>query len=126
MKLIDKLVKSNNDITMAIDTSQVLDSTMRVAINNDNIRNITTTTINEAHGNFIGISKFRQSGCALLLDEMSKIIDGHYEDYYTIAVDRLARRGVEVRYFDVKKYIWREIDTKDEYDELNKIYDKFL
>jgi choline kinase len=123
--IIDKLVKSNNDITMAIDTSQVLDGTMRVAINNANIKNITTTTVDEADGNFIGISKISQSGCALLLDEMSKIVDGHYEDYYTIAVDNLARRGVTVGYCDVKKYIWREIDTKEEYDELVNIYNTF-
>jgi len=123
--IIDKLVKSNNDITMAIDTSQVLDGTMRVAINNTNIKNITTTTVDEADGNFIGISKISQPGCALLLDEMSKIVDGHYEDYYTIAVDNLARRGVAVGYCDVKKHIWREIDTKEEYDELVNIYNTF-
>jgi len=124
--IIDKLVKSNNDITMAIDTSQVLDGTMRVAINNTNIKNITTTTVDEADGNFIGISKISQPGCALLLDEMSKIVDGHYEDYYTIAIDQLARRGVTVGYCDVKKYIWREIDTKEEYDEICSIYNEFL
>ena len=123
--IIDKLVKSNNDITMAIDTSQVLDGTMRVAINNTNIKNITTTTVDEADGNFIGISKISQSGCVLLLDEMSKIVDGHHEDYYTIAIDQLARRGVTVGYCDVKKYIWREIDTKEEYDELVNIYNTF-
>ena len=123
--IIDKLVKSSNDITMAIDTSQVLDGTMRVAINNTNIKNITTTTVDEADGNFIGISKISQSGCVLLLDEMSKIVDSHYEDYYTIAVDNLARRGTAVGYCDVKNYIWREIDTKEEYDELNAIYSLF-
>ena len=123
--IIDKLVKSNNNITMAIDTSQVLDGTMRVAINNANIKNITTTTVDEADGNFIGISKNSRSGCGLLLDEMSKIVDGHYEDYYTIAVDNLARRGVTVGYCDVKKYVWREIDTKEEYDELVNIYNTF-
>ncbi|MBT5401783.1 phosphocholine cytidylyltransferase family protein [bacterium] len=124
--IVDGLVKSNSEITMAIDTSQVLDGTMRVAINNTNIKNITTTTVDEADGNFIGISRMSQSGCTLLLDEMSKIVDGHHQDYYTIAIDRLARRGVEIGFFDVKKYIWREIDTKDEYDELNQIYDQFL
>jgi choline kinase len=99
---------------------------MRVAINNANIKNITTTTVDEADGNFIGISKISQSGCALLLDEMSKIVDSHYEDYYTIAIDQLARRGVTVGYCDVKKYIWREIDTKEEYDEICSIYNEFL
>ena len=124
--IIDELVESNNDITMAIDTSQVLDGTMRVAINNTNIKNITTTTVDEADGNFIGISKISQSGCVLLLDSMSKIINSNFDDYYTIAVDNLARKGFEIGYCDVKESIWREIDTKEEYDELIHIYNKFL
>ena len=123
--IINLLVKSKKDISMAIDTSQVLKSTMRVAIKNNYIKNITTTTVAEADGNFIGISKISQSGCALLLNEMSKIVDSHHQDYYTIAVDNIARKGNKVGYCDVKKYIWREIDTKDEYNELINIYNKF-
>ena len=56
---------------------------------------------------------------------MSKIIDGHYQDYYTIAIDNLARRGVIINYYDVKKYIWREIDTKEDYEELISMIDRF-
>jgi len=110
---------------MAVDTSRVLDGTMRVAINGCKIKNITTTTVEEADGNFIGISKVSRLGCALLVDEMSKIIDGHYEDYYTIAIDNLARNGLDIGYYDVQKFIWREIDTKSEYDEIKKIIYRF-
>jgi L-glutamine-phosphate cytidylyltransferase len=123
--IVDNLVKSNSDITMAIDTSQVLDGTMRVAINNANIKNITTTSIDEADGNFIGIAKISQNGCKLLVNEMSEIINGHFQDYYTIAVDNISRRGVAVNYFDARDFPWREIDTKDEYEEVLEIYDIF-
>ena len=123
--IIDELVRTGNDITMAVDTSRVLDGTMRVAINGCKIKNITTTTVEEADGNFIGISKVSRLGCALLVDEMSKIIDGHYEDYYTIAIDNLARNGLDIGYYDVQKFIWREIDTKSEYDEIKKIIYRF-
>ncbi len=124
--IIDKLVKSKNDITMAIDTSQVLAGTMRVAIDNTNIKNITTTTADEADGNFIGISKFNQKGCELLVNEMSNIIDSHFEDYYTIAIDNLVRNGHKVGFCDIKNDLWREIDTKEEYDDLVSIIDQFL
>jgi len=123
--IVDNLVKSNSDITMAIDTSQVLDGTMRVTINNANIKNITTTSIDEADGNFIGIAKISQNGCKLLVNEMSEIINGHFQDYYTIAVDNISRRGVAVNYFDARDFPWREIDTKDEYEEVLEIYDIF-
>ena len=107
---------------MAIDTSQVLDGTMRVAVNQKNIKNITTTTVDEADGNFIGISKLNRKGCVSLLEEMSKIIDGNFGDYYTIAIDNLARKGTRVSFIDVKDHVWREIDTEEEYDELVSIY----
>ena len=55
--IVNLLAKSKGDISMAIDTSQVLQGTMRVATKNNHIKNITTTTVDEADGNFIGISK---------------------------------------------------------------------
>ncbi|MBL1140621.1 MAG: phosphocholine cytidylyltransferase family protein [Proteobacteria bacterium] len=120
--IIDDLVESRNDITMVVDTSQVLEGTMRVAVNDTGITSITTTTVDEASGNFIGISKFSKAGCELLIDEMSSMIDGHHNDYYTIAVDQLARKGTLVGYCNASEHIWREIDTKDEYDEAKDIY----
>jgi len=123
--IVDKLVVLDNDITMAIDTSQVLDGTMRVAINDLKIKNITTTTVEEADGNFIGISKISKSGCTLLVNEMSKMIHGNYDNYYTVAIDRLARNGINIGYFDVRRFIWREIDTKSEYDEVKNIFHFF-
>lgn len=123
--IIKNLIKLNNDITMAIDTSQVLDSTMRVSINSDRIKNITTTSVVEADGNFIGIAKINKNGCKILKEEMASLINSHFQDYYTIAIDKIARKGIRVNYFDTKDLLWREVDTKTEYDEVISIYDKF-
>jgi L-glutamine-phosphate cytidylyltransferase len=123
--IIEKLLRSKNDITMAIDTSRVLKSTMRIAINKSNIKNITSTTIDEADGNFIGISKLSQLGCKILVNEMSGLIDSNFNDYYTVAIDNIARRGESVGFCDIKDYPWREIDTKEEYEELIRIYENF-
>jgi len=123
--IFDGLMKSEANITMTVDTSQVLDGTMRVLACDNRVKNITTTTPEEANGNFIGIAKFKKDGCKLLVNEMSKIIDDHYDDYYTLAVDKLARKGVTVGCFDALNSIWREIDTKDEYDELKQNYGLF-
>jgi len=123
--IIKNLIECNDDITMVIDSSQVLEGTMRVSIDSDRIKDITSTSIKEADGNFIGIAKMNKNGCELLVKEMSSLINSHYQDYYTIAIDKIARKGMIVNYFDVKSLLWREIDTKKEYDELIKIYDKF-
>jgi len=123
--IIDELVDSREDITMVVDTSQVLGGTMRVAVNEHSLTSITTTSVEEASGNFIGISKLSKEGCAILVDEMSSMIDGYQDDYYTMAIDRLVRNGSHVGYCDAKNHIWREVDTKDEYDEVKNIYDQF-
>ena len=123
--IIDELVKSKDDIMMVVDTSRVLEGTMRVAVNDVNLVSITTTTIEDASGNFIGISKLNKEGCKMLADEMSLMIGGYQDAYYTLAIDRLVRNGVNVGYYDAKDYIWREIDTKDEYDEVIQNYKYF-
>ena len=123
--IIKNLIEFKDDITMVIDSSQVLESTMRVSIDSDRIKNITTTSISEADGNFIGLAKMNKNGCELLVEEMSSLINGHYKDYYTIAIDNIARNGILVNYFDVKNLLWREVDTKTEYDEVRSIYDNF-
>jgi choline kinase len=123
--LID-LIKFKSDFTMVIDTSKVLESTMRVSIADNLIKNITTTSISEANGNFIGIAKINKNGCKLLINQMSSMINGSFHDYYTIAIDNLARAGTRVNYLDVKFFKWREIDTLDEYEEVKNIYNDFF
>jgi L-glutamine-phosphate cytidylyltransferase len=123
--ILEKLIDLDYDFSMAIDTSQVLENTMRVSINDNAIENITTTSLSEADGNFVGLAKISKNGCKLLVNQMSKIIDGNFQDYYTIAIDNLARNGNKINYLDVKNFIWREIDTKIEYEEVCNIYKKF-
>ena len=123
--VIDKLIKSPDDITMTVDTSRVLDGTMRVEVNNDRLLSIKTTSIEDASGNFIGLAKFSNMGCKVLIDEMSKLISNHYDDYYTLAIDNISRSGVVVNYCDISGILWREIDTKGEYDEVRLIEHAF-
>ena len=124
-QIFDALLQSKDEITMVVDTSKVLHGTMRVSVSNERITSITSTSIKEANGNFIGLAKISKSGCKVLYDEMSNIVSSHFSDYYTIAIDNLVRRGGKVGCCDVREYIWREIDTQDDYDELVSIYDRF-
>jgi L-glutamine-phosphate cytidylyltransferase len=119
--VINKLMKSRNDITVTVDTSQVLDGTMKVEVDNDRLLSIKTTTVEDASGNFIGLAKFSNSGCKMLVNEMSKLISGNFDDYYTLALDKMSRRGEVINYCDISGIYWREIDTKDEYDEVRSM-----
>jgi L-glutamine-phosphate cytidylyltransferase len=119
--VIGKFLSSKGDIVMTVDTSQVLDGTMRVEIDSERVLSIKTTNTVDASGNFIGLSKFNDFGCKILINEMSEIINKNYDDYYTLAIDNMARRGVIVNYCDISGILWREIDTKDEYNEVLSI-----
>lgn len=123
--VIDELMKSQYEITMTVDTSQVLDGTMRVEVEGNNLLSIKSTTVENASGNFIGISKLNTDGCRRLVDEMAELINGNYDDYYTLAIDKMARREEVIGCCDINGKLWREIDTKDEYDEVEAMLLEF-
>lgn len=117
-EIINNLINCNNDFCFAVDTSDVLEATMRVEVGSGVLKSITRTPVEKASGNFIGISKISKSGCLKLVDEMANLVSGHKNDYYTIAVDNLIKSGEEVYPLDIKGKYWCEIDTKNEYDKL--------
>ena len=45
---------------------------------------------------------------------MDKMASGCQSDYYTIAIDELARGGTEVGYVDISDKLWLEVDTKND------------
>lgn len=115
VELIQMAKESPKDICLLVDTGRVLEGTMRVLIQNGKLTGIGGhLSVEEGSGNFIGIAKFSKRGSALLIDQMKKIISGHKADYYTIAIDKLAKEGKDIGYIDVKDRIWTEIDTKED------------
>ena len=98
---------------------------MRVEVYGEKLRNIKTTSVKSASGNFIGLAKLNHNGCKKLLKEMKIQINGNYEDYYTIAIDKIARRGEVIGCCDIKGMLWREIDTEEEYEEVKSLENKF-
>ena len=123
--IIGEMLENKNEITLAVDTSRVLDGTMKVKVENGMLQNIKTTTADEASGNFIGLASFNNAGCEKLVSEMATLVESNYDDYYTLAIDKMARRGNNVGFHDVAEQLWREIDTQDEYDEVRTMSREF-
>lgn len=121
-KILEGLITSDDDYCFAVDTSKVLEATMRIESHNGQLKSITRTPMEVANGNFIGISKLSKDACVKLRNEMSQLVSGHKNDYYTIAVDNLIKSGEKVGSLDIKGKYWCEIDTKDEYDKLTEDY----
>ena len=117
--IMRKLVESKNEYSFVVDTTQVLEATMRVKTNGVALEGITRVDPADATGNFIGISKIKSTGLTRFKKRLKEAAsEGHENDYYTVVVDDLIKEGVSVNSLDIKGDYWCEIDTKNEYDEL--------
>tara|TARA_B100000029_G_C17403639_1_gene898013 strand:+ start:55 stop:753 length:699 start_codon:yes stop_codon:yes gene_type:complete len=121
--IISSLTKSHADISLAVDNSNVLEDTMRVQTNSNKLISITATTKESATGNFLGIAKFSQEGCNILLNNMSELLGNQYkDDYYTIAINKYVELGGFVEIIDMQKYKWIEIDNIKNYEDAKKLF----
>ncbi|MBC8489391.1 MAG: phosphocholine cytidylyltransferase family protein [Bacteroidetes bacterium] len=122
-ELIKKAKDSIQDFCMIIDTSRVLEGTMRVTIKDGKLTAIgSQVSISNASGNFIGIAKFTKAGANKLVKQMEKMISGYHDDYYTMAIDILAKKGTEIGYVDVGNGNWIEVDTKEDFERANQLF----
>ena len=123
-KIIDKLLKIKSDFVLAIDTSKVLQNTMRIKLNSKTIKEIGNhITKKRGDGNFIGIAKFSKRGANMLkryLNEEKK----NKKDYYTIVFNKMVSSGQAINYYDCEGYFWKEIDTIRDFNEMKKIIKK--
>ena len=114
-RIVKNLVLSNDMFTFAIDTSRVLSGTMPIESSGRILKSITSTNLQDANGNFIGISKISKTACIFLIEQMSKMNPESSQLYYTSAINELLIKSHIVNCIDFKKYKWTEIDTQEEY-----------
>ncbi len=119
-KIINRLLKNNKKICLIIDTSNVLEGTMRVKIKKDTIIDIGShIPVSEGDGNFIGIAKFSKNGASVLKSYLLKQ-KKNYRDYYTFALRKMIDDRIKINYIDIKKTYWKEIDTNKDLMEAKK------
>ena len=120
-KIIKELIHTKNkDICLVIDKSKKLNDTMRIIIKNNHISDIGSHIDPKySNGNFIGIAKFNNKG-SKILNKNLKNDQRFFKDYYVKALnDKLIKKNV--KYIDVKKKFWLEIDSKKDLIKLNSI-----
>ena len=119
-KILKKLVDNKKMICLLIDTSNVLEGTMRIKIGKNIIKDIGShIPVLEGDGNFIGISKFSKIGARLLRKYLLKN-KYNFKDYYTLALRKMIADGIKINYIDIKNTFWKEIDTKKDYIDAKK------
>ena len=122
-KSLNKLLNNNLDFALLVDMDKCDESTMRVVIENNKISDIGSHIIpKDGDGNFIGIAKFSNQGSKLLKNKIKSLTEnGMYtNDYYTIAVAKLAMERQNIIPVNIDGLPWMEIDTYDEYQKAQK------
>tara|TARA_B100000787_G_C16198357_1_gene302759 strand:- start:4378 stop:5085 length:708 start_codon:yes stop_codon:yes gene_type:complete len=110
-KIINKLLKNNKEICLAVDTSKVLEGTMRVKIKKNKIIDIGShIPVTEGNGNFIGIAKFSHTGAQMLRKYLLKE-KNNFKDYYTQALRKMIANNIDIDYIKINQEFWKEIDT---------------
>ncbi|MDC1050737.1 phosphocholine cytidylyltransferase family protein [Candidatus Marinimicrobia bacterium] len=116
--ILKNLVESKYDFSLLVDTDKCDESTMRVLIKKNKIKDIGSHILPaEGHGNFIGIAKFSKFGSSLLKNKIKCLTssNNYINDYYTKAIAELVNDGKGINYISTLGLSWMEIDTYDEY-----------
>ena len=111
------LLRDNNDFSLLVDISKCDESTMRIIINENKITDIEVILFQNGNGNFIGIAKYSVNAVKFLKKMISELCSdkNNLNDYYTLAISKLAKQEIPINYVDVNRMPWLEIDTEDEY-----------
>lgn len=114
--ILKDCLEKEGDIILAVETD-IVPETCRVTIKEGQIKSISKEIPDsEASGNFIGISKFSESGSESLFAEIERTLQTkeNMDVYFIKSLDDLINKGQEIYYSEVKGRVWIDIDTKDD------------
>jgi len=115
-----KLIKSKKNFTLAIDTSKILNGTMKIKVKNKKLLAIGKSVQNNADGNFIGAAKIKKSKIKQFRAYLNKIVLSKKKDYYTEVFNYLIAKKNTINFIDVKNSFWAEVDDHHDLKKLNK------
>ena len=75
-----------------------------------------------ANGNFIGMAKFSKNILKILFNEIDYLITENIDGYYTLGIENLIKKNVEVGYQVTNGLSWMDIDEEREFEESQKIF----
>lgn len=113
-EVVEKLLKSNYDITMVIDEKKEYDDDDMKVIHKDGLILEVNKKINpqKANGESIGMIKFSNKGPSIytsVLDEMVRIPENR-NVFYLKAIQEIIDKGFKVNYSLCKETDWSELD----------------
>ena len=127
ISILKKLINSKKKFLLAVDKKSNLMGTMRVKIKKNLIKEIGShINLKQSNGNFIGFAKFSKSGARMLKNTIKNYKNSKFNDYYTLAINEMIKKKNRINFIDVNKYLWKEIDTIEDYILAKQVYKKIL
>ena len=121
-KILKKCLEIKNEIGLMVEPN-TRDETMKVKIENKKIVAVNKQIEhNVANGNFIGMAKFSKKITKMLFDEIDEMITKNVDGYYTLGIEQLIKKNIQVGYQFTNGLSWMDMDEMNEFEEAKKIF----
>ena len=122
-KILEKCLEIKNEIGLMVE-SNTRDETMKVKIEDKKIVAVNKQIeYNVASGNFIGMAKFSKKIAKMLFDEIDELIAKNVDGYYTLGIEQLIKKNIQVGYQFTNGLSWMDMDEMNEFEEAKKIFE---
>jgi len=121
-EILKKCLEIKSEIGLIVETNTRYE-TMKVKVENEKIVAVNKKIEHKiADGNFIGIAKFSKNVLKILFNEIDHLITENIDGYYTLGIENLIKKNVEVGYQITNGLSWIDIDEEGEFEESQKIF----
>tara|TARA_Y100000310_G_scaffold345718_1_gene468780 strand:- start:16499 stop:17200 length:702 start_codon:yes stop_codon:yes gene_type:complete len=121
-EILKKCLEIKSEIGLMVETNTRYE-TMKVKIENEKIVAVNKKIDHKiADGNFIGMAKFSKNVLKILFNEIDYLITENIDGYYTLGIENLIKKNVEVGYQITNGLSWMDIDEEREFEESQKIF----
>jgi len=121
-EILKKCLEIKSEIGLMVETN-TRDETMKVKIENEKIVAVNKKIDYKiADGNFIGMAKFSKNVLKILFNEIDYLITENIDGYYTLGIENLIKKNVEVGCQVTNGLSWMDIDEEGEFEESQKIF----
>ena len=121
-KILEKCLEIKNEFGLMVEPN-TRDETMKVKIENGKIVAVNKKIEhNVANGNFIGMAKFSKNITKMVFDEINDLVKNNVDGYYTLGIENLIKKNIQVGYQFTNGLSWMDMDEMDEFEEAKKIF----
>ena len=122
-KILEKCLEIKDEIGLMVE-SNTRDETMKVKIENEKIVAVNKQIEHSvSSGNFIGMAKFSKNITKKLFDEIDELIKKNVDGYYTLGIEKLIKKNIQVGYQFTNGLSWMDMDEMNEFEEAQKIFE---